>query len=131
MGSRETNKKTTVVIQVPDGDVWGQNNVIGGEEKGLDSRYILEEELSGLDMGYDEKRGVKEGGVRRPTHGEYWGWSLFGGRPVVQFGSVKRKVSFGHQGGDVEGQLMYNSRMERRVLGGRDTLGSCQHTYNL
>lgn len=106
MGSRETNEKTTVLIQVLDGDVWGQNNVIGGEEKGLDSRYILEEELSRLDMGCDKKRGVKEDGVYRPTNGEYWGWSLFGGRPEVQFGSVKRKVSFGHQGGGVEGQLI-------------------------
>lgn len=59
MGSRETNKKTTVVIQVPDGDVWGQNNVIRGEEKGLDSRYILEEELSGLDMGVMKREGSK------------------------------------------------------------------------
>lgn len=89
MGSRETNKKTTVVIQVQDGDAWGQNNVIGDEEKGLDSRYMLEEELSGLDVGCDEKRGIKEDGVRRPTNGEYWAWSLFGGRPEVQFGSVK------------------------------------------
>lgn len=75
MGNRETNKEVTVIIQVRDGDAWGQNDVIGGEEKGLDSRYILKQELSGLDMGSDGKRGVKEGGFGSPTNGEYWVWS--------------------------------------------------------
>lgn len=40
MGSRETNKEATVIIQVRDGDAWGRNYVIGGEEKDLGSRSI-------------------------------------------------------------------------------------------
>ena len=64
-----------------------ESEVIGGEEKSLDSGFILKEEPSGLDIGCDGKRGVKEDGSL--TNGEYWGWSSFGRRPGEQFGFVK------------------------------------------
>lgn len=35
--------------------LWGQNSVIGGEDKALDSGYNLKEESSGLDMGFLER----------------------------------------------------------------------------
>lgn len=63
----------------------GPRDSIGGEEKGLDAGFILEQEPSRLDMGSDGKRRVKEDGSL--TNGESWGWSL-GGRPD-QAGFVK------------------------------------------
>lgn len=46
-----------MIIQVRDDDAQGQNGVIGGEEKGLDSGYILKEEPSTCIWGVMRREG--------------------------------------------------------------------------
>lgn len=120
-----------MIIQERDGDAWGQNDITRREEKGLDSGFILEEEPSRWIGGVMEREGSRKmvalqmGRIGAGAH------SGGGGEDQNSLDLLGETCLLNTKGEMWKGSWIYKSRMEGRVLGWRDTLGSCQHVYDL
>lgn len=117
-----------MIIQERDGDAWGHNDVIGGEKKGLDSGFILEEEPSRWIGGVVEREGSRKMVV---LHMGNTGAGAYLEEDQNSSDLLKEKCLLNTKGEMCKGFWIYKSRREGSVLGWRDTLGSCQHIYDL